>query len=375
LYELLGGPPLIAPDSFRVPSPQEFAASIPPRVEGLIRKCLAREPEKRYTDAGSLAIDLRRCLIELPSAGPTKRTLADGSSPRGKLLNRPAAVVVLVAAVAMFAVAAANFLGRVDQGEAGQVANRDRLALQRQRTADELHTLVDHLRFLDGLESLPADRLRKLEAGCSEVCRARSRLTNQATAPLAPDIERRVRTDLLELAVLWGDLHVRLAPAEQLDQARREAVQALTQAEAELGSSVVLSMERQTYAEALGLSDEARRASDMAAQLEPHTVWEHYAIGRFLLRAGKREAASAQFQRAVDLEPQAFWPNFYAGTCAYRLQQYEAALAAFSACVALAPDKAECFHNRGLAYQALGREALAARDFECARRLDSFARR
>ena len=245
LYELLGGPPLVAPCSFQAPSPQEFDASIPPRVVGLIRKCLAREPEKRYADAGSLALDLRRCLIELPSRAPTKRTLADGPGLRGKLLNRPAAVVVLVLAVAMFAVAAINFVGRGDQGKAGQVADRDKPAgqslLQRQQTADELHTLVDRLRFLDGLESLPVDRLRKLEAGCSEVWRGRSRLTNQATAPLAPEIERRVRTDLLELAILWADLHVRLAPAEQLDQARREALQVLAQAEAELGSSVVLS--------------------------------------------------------------------------------------------------------------------------------------
>jgi len=184
------------------------------------------------------------------------------------------------------------------------------------------------------------------------------------TSPLALEVERRVRTDLLELAILWADLHVRLAPAEQLDQARRDALRVLTEAEAELDRSVVLSLERQAYAEALGLRDEARRASDRAAQLEPHTVWEHYAVGRSLLRAGKREAAAAHFQRAVDLDPQAFWPNFYAGTCAYRLQQYEAALAAFSARVALAPDKDECYYNRGLAYRALGREDLAARDFE-----------
>lgn len=368
LYELLGGPPLIAPGSFRVPSPQEFAAGIPPRVVGLIRKCLAREPEKRYADAGSLALDLRRCLIELPSRVPVKPTLADVPGPHGRLLHRPAAVVVLVLAVAILAVAAVALLRRGDQGKARQVAEHDRSArqdsVQQQRSADELHTLVDRLRFLDGLESLPAERLRNLEAGCREVWRERFRLMYQTTAPTAPGIERRIRTDLLELAILWADLHVHLAPPERLDQTRREALRVLAQAEAEFGSSVVLSRERQTYAEALGLSDEAHRASDMAAKLEPHTVWEHYAVGRSLLRAGKREAAAAQFQRAVDLEPQAFWPNFYAGTCAYRLQQYEAALAAFSACIALSPDQAECFHNRGLAYRALGRDDLAARDFE-----------
>jgi tetratricopeptide (TPR) repeat protein len=288
-------------------------------------------------------------------------------------------VVVLVLAVAMFAVAAVNFLGHGDQGTMRQAAGRDTAAgqslLQRQQIADELHTLVDRLRFLDGVESLPVDRLRNLESGCAEVWRGRSRLKKQATAPLAPEIEQRICADLLELAILWADMHVHLAPAEQLDQARHEALQVLAQAETELGSSVVLSRERQIYAEALGLSDEARRASDMVAKLEPHTSWEHYAVGRSLLRAGKSKAAAAQFQCAVDLEPQAFWPNFYAGISAYRLQQYEAALAAFSACVALAPDKAGCFYNRGLAYRALGREDLAARDFECGRSRDSFAGR
>jgi len=375
LYELLGGPPLIAPGSFRVPTPQEFDASIPPRVVGVLRKCLAWEPEKRYADAGLLALDLRRSLVELPSADPAKRAPPGGSGSRRKRQNRPAAMIVLVGlAVAMLGVAAVRFWSRGDQGTAGQLAGRGSLAgpgpLQRQRIADELHTLVDRLRFSDGLDSLPADRLRKLEAGCREVWQGRARLTDHPTAPLAPEIEQRVRTDVLDLAILWADLHVRLAPAEQRDQARREALRALTQAEAEFGSSVVLSRERQAYAEALGLSEEARRAVDAAAQLEPHTVWEHYAVGRSLLRAGTWEAAAVEFQRGVDLEPQAFWPNFYAGICAYRLQQYEAALASFSACVALAPEKVECFYNRGLAYRAVGREDLAARDFENAKRLD-----
>jgi hypothetical protein len=373
LYELLGGPPLIAPGSFRVPTPQEFDASVSPRVVGVIRKCLAREPEKRYADGGSLALDLRRCLVEPPAAAPAKRAPAGGPGPRGRLLNRPAAMVVLGLAVAMLGVVAVHFWGRGDQGVPGHLADRGTSAgpspLPRQRIADELHTLVDRLRFLDGLESLPPDRLQKLESGCGEVWRRRVRAMNQATASLAPEIERRIRTDLLDLAILWADLHVRLAPAERMDLARREALQVLAQAEAELDGSVVLSLERQTYAEALGLSDEARRASDAAAQREPHTVWEHCAVGRSRLRAGKCEAAAAQFQRGVALEPQAFWPNFYAGICAYRLQQYEVALASFSACVALAPDKAECFCNRGLAYRALGREDLATRDFQVARRL------
>jgi tetratricopeptide (TPR) repeat protein len=103
--------------------------------------------------------------------------------------------------------------------------------------------------------------------------------------------------------------------------------------------------------------------------MEPRTAWEHYILGRSLLRAGHAAEAAELFQLAVDLEPQAFWPNFHRGVCAYRLRQFETALAAFSACVALAPDKAECYQNRGLAYRAVGREDLATRDLQTARRL------
>jgi tetratricopeptide (TPR) repeat protein len=168
-------------------------------------------------------------------------------------------------------------------------------------------------------------------------------------------------------------LHVRVASGEQVTQARREALHVLAQAEAEFGRSVVLSQEQQVYAAALGLTDQARGAPHAAAPLTPHTGWEHHAVGRSLLRAGRLEQALTEFQQAIDLEPHEFWPNFYAGTCAYRLRQFERALAAFSACVALAPDRAECFYNRGLAYQALGCRGEAARDFESARRLDGLA--
>ncbi len=374
LRELLGGPPPATSGAYPAPTPREFDASIPRRVAGIVRKCLARDAEDRYAEAGVLAADLRRCLVELPSGGRTNRALADASVVPRKRLYRLVAVVVLLAAVALMGVVAVNFWGRGDQGRAGQATDRnaspEQRSLPRPEMADELHSLVERLRFLDGLDALPADRLRNLEAGCREVWRGRFRLTNPTDTPLAPEIERRIRTDLLDLAILWADLRVRLAPADQLHQARREALQVLAQAEAELGTSVVLSREQQVYAEALGLADEARRASNAAGQLEPRTAWEHYMVGRAMLRDGQREAAAAEFQTAVDLEPQAFWPNFYAGICAYRSQEYEAALAAFSACAALEPSKAECFYNRGLAYQSLGCQDLAARDFENAERLD-----
>ena len=112
--------------------------------------------------------------------------------------------------------------------------------------------------------------------------------------------------------------------------------------------------ERQSHAEALGLTDLARAAARSGAELAPRTAWEHYALGRSLLASGALEAAAVEFDRATDLQPQDLWAQFSRGICAYRRRRFETALSAFDVCVALSPGTAECYHNRGRAHAALG---------------------
>jgi tetratricopeptide (TPR) repeat protein len=99
-------------------------------------------------------------------------------------------------------------------------------------------------------------------------------------------------------------------------------------------------------------------------------AWQHYALGRALLRAGDVDRAAAEVQQAVRLEPQGLWPNFYQGECAYRRGKPADAVAAFSVCIGAAPNAAGCYYNRALAYAALGRNDLALRDYDHARGLD-----
>src|SRR5262249_1929295 len=118
------------------------------------------------------------------------------------------------------------------------------------------------------------------------------------------------------------------------------------------------------------LTDVARRAAERASEMAPRTAWEHYAVGRFLLRSGELAPAARALERSLELQPQGFWPNFYQGTCAYRLRRYEDALNALCVCVALAPERAECFHNRALAHAALGHTDCALHDYGRALELD-----
>jgi eukaryotic-like serine/threonine-protein kinase len=123
----------------------------------------------------------------------------------------------------------------------------------------------------------------------------------------------------------------------------------------------------------LGRADLALQARRGAEQLVPRTGWEHYALGRSLLRAGELDAAAAELRRAVALQPRDLWANFYDGVGALRRKRYDDAVTAFTACVALAPrdaQRARCFYNRALAFTKLRRPDRALGDYDWALKLD-----
>jgi tetratricopeptide (TPR) repeat protein len=181
--------------------------------------------------------------------------------------------------------------------------------------------------------------------------------------------EDRLRTDLLDLALLWSDLTVRSAPAEDVNRARRVALQVLAEAEQLGGPNPILNRQRQDYEEALGERETAAPARS-AADVAPQTAWEHYAQGRYYLRREAFAEAAAAFERAIELRPHDWWPHYYRGLCAFRLGRYADAAQAYDTCVALGPPRAECYHNRALAHAALGQLEKALKDYDQALAID-----
>jgi tetratricopeptide (TPR) repeat protein len=119
------------------------------------------------------------------------------------------------------------------------------------------------------------------------------------------------------------------------------------------------------------LDQERRRTGGVGpGDLAPRTAWEHYAVGRCLLRRGDRQGAADCLGKAVGLDPGGLWPNFYRGQCLYHDGRYEEAVTAFSVCVGAAPSQPAPYVNRGRAYAALGRKAAAVADAKQALHLD-----
>jgi len=371
LYELLvGAQPVDRRHLSRVPL-RKLNPSIPRSVDRIVRKCLAHEPEKRPPDAGSLAHDLRRTLIETTRHDRPHRAWFNTNKPGTARLSRPLlsvilAVVCLLLGYGLAKVGSqpqANTHASIEYGSHAEIAERARMA-------NQLHDVVDRLRFLDATQRLPARRAKKLEAGCEAIWKQRGKFAHGSHGIARKQVDERIRVDLLDLAILMADLRVRLAASTAKNQARRDALRVLAQAETEFGPSVVLEHERRVYGTALDEDPQTDRSRKEAITLTARTSWEHYAMGRSQMRTGHLDDAMIEFQRSVEMDPRSFWPNFYMGLCAYRLRRFEAALAAFSACVALAPDKPQCLINRAIVYRALGRADLAARDVAAARLRD-----
>jgi serine/threonine protein kinase/Flp pilus assembly protein TadD len=397
LYEALGGE---VPASTLTP-PSGWLRRLNPQVsaglEDVLLRCLQFEPEQRYPDAGSLAADLRRHLTDRPLHGVPNRSLLErwrkwrrrspGALMRLGLLALAMAallnVVVLTGQhlqgryrVAEQSLAQGQRLlaqGRADEAErlleqglqasaglpGGNLAEELRRQRQqatalhqeqqqrnrRDRWTRELARLADELRFYWDPAALSETQARALEKRCARVWSAKM----LSPADLA-GTSGKVRQDLLDLAVLWSALRTRVAAAAEAAEARRAALRVLEEAQSLCGSSLALDQERRRLYPHSAVASRASPAQ---------TPWDHYLLGRDLLRAGRAEQAAGHLKEAVRGQPGGFWPHFYQGVCAYRLGQYADAEAAFRVCLALAPDTAAVHHNHALALAALGRNGDA----------------
>jgi serine/threonine protein kinase/tetratricopeptide (TPR) repeat protein len=379
----------------------------------VVQKCLAPKPSGRYHDAGALADDLRRHINAFPLRGVPNRSLAE--SWRKWRRRRPAA---LMRGTAWFTALAAGIVavvlgllyyrqclhelqtaledgqrfsnnGRFPEAVHALSRGRDRATeldralivpgvnslrqalveqlhrARRGQKAAELHDLADLVRFRYGLTPFAAAEARDVVRSIQAIWDERDLLLSPKAGTSDPKIDQGIRTDLLELAIVWAELRVQIAPPAETDAAKRDALRVLDQAQAACGPSPSLELVRRSITGVLGRID-----SLPGPVSAPMSTWDHYDLGRSYLRAEQFREASREFQSVLDQRPQDFWPNFYQGICAYRLGQYSDALAAFRTCTALAPTKAECYYNRALAAEALGRGDRAFLDYGRALELD-----
>jgi serine/threonine protein kinase len=377
----------------------------------ILNRCLCPEAGQRYGSAAALAEDLRRHLNDLPLRGVPNRSLLERW--RKWRRRRPSSLAFALAAIAVVSAILAvgtltlsrfhrqqqeaetalaegrQYLRSGAYGEAAErlshgltVAQRlpwgDRLAgeldhelhrARRAQAARQLHALADRFRFLCG-SLTPEGNLATLRPLWQAVWDKRGTLLDRQVAELPADVEGQLRTDLLDLGLVWADLSMRLAEPDGRAKACQEALAVLDEIERLFGTSGAVYRQRAACLAALGRPEAAAAAEARAAALPPRTAWEHYLLGRTRLQLGDLDAALPALRRAVKLQPQGFWQQFHRGVCAHRLGNHQEAARAFEVCIALAPDKAECYCIRALALAALGEHDAALGDYQRALQLN-----
>ena len=158
----------------------------------------------------------------------------------------------------------------LESGLASELAGALHRARQGQATATrvaaarEVHRLADRVRFCYGVDQMPVTSLRMLERRCRELWQRGPELVRRLRTPGAAALPPGVRDDLLDLAIFWADLQVRLAPPAASGPAQGQALAVLAQAETLLGPSAVLDAERQLHGAA-----RPRRAKSRRTTLRP----------------------------------------------------------------------------------------------------------
>lgn len=380
---------------------------VSPGLADIVQKCLAVKPAERYRDAATLADDLRRHLNDLPLRGVANRSFRERwrkwRRRRPSALARGTAWSFTLAALVVAAASGYAFYRQrvreaetdLDDGqklrldhrfpEAVRILSRgsaragsiftpqhlkemlgEQLRLAKLGSlATDLHQLADRFRFNYGITPPSAEENRNLVDKVPAIWAKRNLLLKPEGVLLDAEIEETIRTDLLELAIVWANLRVRLATKSAVNEALREACQLLDQAIATCGPSPALIRERRDHGKALGEIN-----SFQGPEIPPRTALEHYELGRSYFRSGFIPKAAEEFQRTLEMQPQDFWSNFYQGHCAYELGHFDDAVAAFRTCIALAPTSAQCYYNRARAADALGQTRQAFRDYSRAFELD-----
>ena len=378
----------------------------------IILKCLARNPTDRYQEATDLADDLRRHVTDLPLRGVGNRSPIERW--RKWRRRRPGALawavtgltIVLAAAIATGVFAdgyrqrLAALRNALEDGRRFRTSGQyddaihtlqralndadtvppvrgltralgdELLRAKRGQMAEELHDLADSIRFRHGIDLPPGEGARELVRHCRAIWEQRDRLI-PADAAIETGAAHRIKTDLLELAIVWADLELR-STSPAVAAARSEAMRVLDLADAAFGPSLAVDLLRKQLGATRG-----KLAAPAAMSGGSRSAWEHYDMGRYYVRRSQFALAAAEFHHALDARPQDFWSNFYHGLCSFRLGRYNDAVAAFRVCTALLPpdesraaQSAICRYNAAMAYDALGQSDRAFDEYSRAIELD-----
>jgi serine/threonine protein kinase/tetratricopeptide (TPR) repeat protein len=373
LFEMLAGdPPFPEPtpgitfletikfmrDSRRQPpSLRERCRHIPWSLDALTAKCLAYEPDRRYSHARELAEDLRRFLENLPMKHCPEPSVRERV---GKWAKRHPGLCGSTS-IAIFALVLLGLMGAA----IGLVYDRMQGLAARERHRLFNRDFTETQFLLNTAGGSNEHLMTGIAKAAQTIAQAGDPINtsarwNEWVSRLNAGEGQRLREQIVELILLDARARVFLASQSAREEERRTAIESAI-AHLDRAQQIVplppsaLFTERAGYHDRLGHPELAQIDRHEARKITPSNCHDLTLLGTYLLSAGDRAKAEETLKKALHLEVTSYWTWFVLGHCHYAQGRFLEAASDFSTCVALRPEFAWAQFNRGLALARTGR--------------------
>jgi tetratricopeptide (TPR) repeat protein len=307
----------------------------PPRVncgvgelEGLIEKCLSKDPIDRYGGFEELRIEL---------AGIYERLTGLKAPERAKALE-PGAIELSGKGATIFELAMLKLSGK-------QITYPELIDVQEMKE--------EALRYID--------RALKLDPLLADAWRTKALCLNSLgrTEACGQCLDRAIELDPDD------DWAVYLKGLALNEQNRAEEALPYFDRAIDLNPHFAeIWSDKGMTLSALGRMEEALRCCDRAIELNPRLAQPWFNRGSWLKALGRPEEAIESYQRGIDLNPQQEWAWFYMGDLLNTSGKSREAMHCYNRAIELNPRLEGAWQNKGLLLLALGQIEDAVRCFD-----------
>jgi serine/threonine protein kinase/Flp pilus assembly protein TadD len=353
------------------PEVRRWNPAVSPAMEAIVRRCLERDPARRYPAASELEIDLERQRTNLPLRYVPEPSWRERA---GKWLRRHPRLTSIYSAATVAALVLVG-LGTLYNVRWRELQRRGE-ELAQASAVNALHEFREELKTSRFLLCTAYPGVPELREGLELTQHAlnRYRILDDsnwqgvaAFVNLSSGEQERLRGDFSEMLLLRAR-GLRLTALSQAapprrEEALRDALRLNRLAEECIPAPMdrrAIGLQRACLLKALGDSVKSRKLQGQAEALPVQTARDLYLAGAAKLAARRYVEAFGLLKKAVRQDPEDAVVWYALGVCHARLGRHDKAAACFDTSIALWPRFYGSYAQRGLAY-------LELKDYEEAR--------
>lgn len=328
--------------------------SFPLEVEAIVKKALAKEPDKRYRYAEELAQDLQNVLDDKPlqfAVEEWNELNQARKEPVRKVSTKKLMAITVVSLVLISLVLVVSVFS------SNQKPKENPTALK-----------LRHSKKSTAASKVPVVSAKKPMSG-SQIKAVNLALSQAFAGQRYQDVLTYTQ-QLIDNGAANGNVYLTrgaaLSALERSEEALPDLQKALKMTPS-LKTDYISDLLVKCYYD-LGQLDNALKEQSETLRTKPN-AFRFRQKGQILCELKRPEEAIACFDEAIRLAPREYWTRLDRGKCYANLNRHEQAVKDFTRCIELLPSQRRSYEARARSYQSLGKSDLAAADLLKARQL------